>query len=187
MKIKFTDKFDIEKTAFCGQTFRVRRGEDGRFTFIHGEKTVTLGQVDDSTVEADCSEGEWEDIWSDYFDMGKDYDAVIGRIAPGDGFLTEAARYGRGIRILRQDPWEALICFIISQRKSMKAISTSVELLCERFGGNTDREGIPAFPTPRALSEASLDDLKACALGYRAPYIADAARSVYLGELSLVD
>ena len=91
---------------------------------------------------------------------------------------------GRGLRILRQDPWEMLICFIISQRKSIPAIRTAVENLCTRFGAPLAEGGF-AFPTAQALAAASDEALSGCGLGYRTKYVRDAAERVCDGRLDL--
>ena len=82
--------------------------------------------------------------------------------------------YGRGIRVLRQDEWEMLVSFIISQRKSIPAIRRAVELLSERFGERlgSDSEGpVYAFPTAEALCCAGEQALQECGLGYRTRYV----------------
>ena len=127
----------------------------------------------------DCSREEYEEFWKSYFDMDGDYAGFIRSVHKDDIFLTRAADYASGIRILRQDPWEMLISFIISQRKSIPAIRSSIEKLCERFG--TDG----AFPEPEALAQATLAELRDCSVGYRDEYILDAAAGVVSGEIDL--
>ena len=81
-----------------------------------------------------CEPGAWETFWHGYFDLGRSYAALRGKLDSRDDFLQRAMEYGRGIRVLRQDEWEMLVSFIISQRKSIPAIRRAVELLSERFG-----------------------------------------------------
>jgi N-glycosylase/DNA lyase len=95
---------------------------------------------------------------------------------------------GTGIRILRQDPWEVLVSFIISQNRNISAIRRSVELLAECCGElRVDVRGqeYHAFPDPAALAALDEEDLRACSLGYRAPYVHAAARAVASGECDL--
>jgi N-glycosylase/DNA lyase len=96
--------------------------------------------------------------------------------------------YGQGLRILNQDPWEMLVTFIISQRKSMPAIASAVEALCKKFGepvASPNGGKVQSFPSAGALAMASEEDLRGCSLGYRAPYVLDAARRVVSGDLDL--
>lgn len=124
-----------------------------------------------------CSPYLWNHLWKPYFDLPENYEAIRNSISPNDHYLQKAADYSRGIRILRQDPWETLITFIISQRKSIPAIASAVEKLCQKAGEEikTPLEILYTFPTPQKLSSLSPEDLKACSLGYRIPYISKSA------------
>ena len=113
--------------------------------------------------------------------------------------------HGEGIRILRQDPWETLCTFIISQRRSIPSIKTSVRRLSEQWGGEinapaikrlmknikgTPVDSVPtliSFPTANSLSQVEPEVLNEVAgLGYRDEYIHNAAVKVADGELDLV-
>ena len=190
-----SEDLDIKKIAASGQCFRMNRvGEDG----AEGARADGGGAIyeltafgkllsmrdEPSGASFDCSEEEFERLWRGYFDLDYDYAAVRASIDPEDGYLTKAAENGRGIRILRQDPWEALISFIISQRKNIPAIKAAVEAVSRSFGEEIG-EGRYAFPDPARLAAAGEDELKACSLGYRVPYVSLAARAVDSGELDL--
>ena len=115
------------------------------------------------------------------------------KIAPRYGTNQDMARlfqqaHSRGIRVLRQDEWEMLVSFIISQRKSIPAIRRAVELLSERFGERlgSDSEGpVYAFPTAEALCCAGEQALQECGLGYRTRYVLHAAQQAAEGTLDL--
>lgn len=171
------DDFDIKKIADSGQAFRITEEITGKWRFIAENKVLRLDEA--------CPEIP-EGFWSSYFDLETDY-SVFRKAIPGeDKFLTAAAEYGRGIRILRQDPWEMIITFIISQRKNIPAIKKSVEAVCSLCGDPIEGEpGLFAFPTPRQLASLSEEDLKACSLGYRVPYILKTSRMVAEGAIDL--
>lgn len=140
-----------------------------------------------SQLNARCNEGNGltDSVSQNATTCGKDSkmtDSVSQRNTAG--IISHAIEYGRGIRILRQDPWEMLLSAITSQRRSIPSITHSVELLADRWGSPINDE-VRAFPTPDELSLASLDDLAACGLGYRAPYIYAAIREVHTGMLDL--
>jgi N-glycosylase/DNA lyase len=88
-----------------------------------------------------------------------------------------------GMRILNQPIWECLISFILSSNNNVKRISGIVERLSERFG--EDMGGYYVFPTPHALAQAGAEGVAACGAGYRAEYVAEAARAVASGTLDL--
>lgn len=184
--IKIRDDFDLAKIADSGQCFRAAEIQDGWFRFITSRQAIHIKKIDAETFQASCSAQEWEGIWKNYFDLGENYSAIreeIFRFSEKFSFgekLSEAAEVGKGIRILRQEPFETLISFIVSQRKTIPAIRKSIELICEKFGETirTDFGDVKIFPTVAALSKATTLELSACALGYRGAYVRDAIEKV---------
>ena len=149
------------------------------FSFVTKKNRMTMTRLEDESYEVSCSEKEWHDIWHHYFDLDTCYKDIRASIPQADSFLASSAKIGKGIRILNQDKFEMLISFIISQRKSIPAIKTSVERLCSLYG----EDGF--FPTPDALSKAGFEDLSSCGLGYRVPYIMEASKRVARGDVDL--
>ncbi len=169
--------FDLKKIAESGQVFRAYKTEEHKWAFIARDRKIVLDSREDYVKKI-----KKDPFWREYFDMDKDYEAVRKAAENfGDEFMIAACRKGEGIRMLKQDPWEMLISFIISQRKSIPAIRTSIERLCERYGEKKD--GFYAFPIPKALYEADTEGLAACGLGYRVEYVRDAAEKVLHGTL----
>ena len=111
-KIKITDCFKLHKIVESGQCFRAWELEDGWFRFISADKILDIKQVSENEYLAN-----WTKYWLRYFDLDRQYSAIMGK----DKFMNRAVSFGKGIRILHQDPWEMLISFIISQRKSIPA------------------------------------------------------------------
>jgi N-glycosylase/DNA lyase len=180
--------FDIQKIAESGQCFRLNRIGDHEWLLIAFGKVLHIIMERKGRYCFSCGRKEFESLWKDYFDLETDYGKFAERIPKKDLFLQKAAAYSDGIRILRQDPWEILISFIISQRKSIPAIQTSVEKLSAAFGKKIPdgTKTYYAFPRPEELSRADYDDILACSVGYRAPYIYRAAKMCASGELDLM-
>ena len=196
MIININDDFDQEKIRISGQAFRIRRLDDDSYSYIHKGKVLCVKKLAGNEYDVSCDKKDWDSIWAEYFDLGRNYRKIRSGINKEDTFLKESADAGKGIRILRQDSFEMLITFIISQRKNIPAIMASVEKICRLFGDeilNTgsgsadDNEVIYAFPTPEQLYNADEEKLKTCSLGYRLPYIQDAATRVCDGRLNLDD
>ena len=177
------EDLDLTKIADSGQCFRMDKNEDGSWTVIAMDKLCSAKEDGCGTVLFDCPE-EDNVFWKAYFDLETDYAKFRDSVDREDPFLSAAVDYGKGIRILRQDPWEMLITFIISQRKNIPAIKACVEKLCSRWGKEI-KDGIHAFPSPDELACASLPDLSGCSLGYRAEYVYLAAQAVSSGEFKL--
>ena len=176
MRIDDISHFDPAQIAESGQCFRMAPCPEGGYRVRAMGRAARLYPAGDG-YEVDCPP-EDEALWRAYFDLDADYGAY--RPDPEDEYLVQAARLAGGVRILRQDPFETLITFIISQRKNIPAIRACVEGLCLAFGGESG-----AFPAPRALAEAGEARLRALSLGYRAPYVLGTARMVASGELNL--
>jgi N-glycosylase/DNA lyase len=178
--------FDIAKIAASGQCFRLNQTDENTFRLVAQGNELSIESRPSGSVRLNCSREEWDGVWRSYFDMETDYAAIREAIDPNDAYLSAAGAYGAGIRILRQDPWETLISFILSQRKNIPAIKRCVETLCARFGeplaGAPDRR---AFPSAHRLAEVDVDCYNKCALGYRSGYVHAAAQMVASGELDL--
>lgn len=177
MNVLIRDDFDPLKIIRSGQCFRAAEIRDGLFRFITGRHVLYLKQQSPKKWSVSCTSYTWQHIWKSYFDMERNYEVLRASIPEEDKYLTECAAYGKGIRILRQDPLETLITFIISQRKSIPAIRSSVEKLCTLSGEEivTPYETLRTFPSLSALRALSEKELRNCSLGYRAPYIAKTA------------
>lgn len=186
-QIEIQDDFDLEKTASCGQCFRAESLENGLFRFVSGDHVIYIKDMGNHQFSVSCTDDEWKEIWTRYFDLDRSYESLYYEEREKHEFVRKAMDCGRGIRILRQDPWEMLLTFIISQRKSIPAISKSVEALAEKYGHpiETDYEILHSFPTPDEMAHASIEELQKCGLGYRVPYIYDAVQKVASGSLDL--
>ncbi len=189
MIVTITDDFDLDKIADSGQCFRWYKIEGGSYRIIAAESCLKIRALGDCQFDFDCTETEFENFWRNYFDLSENYQSIRGRIdREQDPFLWQAAERERGIRILRQDPWEMLITFIISQNKNIPAIRRSVELLAECCGRrllDSGGEEYYGFPGPAAVAALSGEELLSCKLGYRWKYVHAAAEAVLSGKIDL--
>lgn len=187
MLVEIKDDFDLQKIALSGQCFRVRRFDDGVYRFVTGDSCVYIKDMGDRVFSASSSMDEWERVWRKYFDLDRSYRDIFEKEYGKHPFVNEAMEFGRGLRVLRQEPWEMLVTFIISQRKSIPAISTAVETIAAQYGRRlpTELETLKAFPAPHELENVSKEDLEQCRLGYRAAYVFDAIQKVSSGNLDL--
>lgn len=184
------DNFSIRQICESGQCFRLERLSE-----ISSERyaLTALGQYlemeqKQNEISFDCTPEEFEQVWKGYFDLEEDYGKIISLIDSEDAYLLKAASYGSGIRILRQELWEMIISFIISQQNNIKRIRKCIDLLCKKYGEEKHTEAgkiYYAFPAAEALAAASLEDLYACNLGYRSKYIQKTAQSIVSGEVDL--
>ena len=183
------DDLDLTRIAESGQCFRWEPLEGGGYRIPFRESCLYIREAGGGGFELDCSEEEFQALWREYFDLDTAYSGIRARVdRQQDPFLYRAAEKERGIRILRQDPWEALVSFIISQNRNIPAIRRSIDLLCRNAGeARVDRQGrgFFTFPSPEGLLRLEDAALDSCRLGYRAKYVRAAALAVARGSLRL--
>ncbi len=187
IELKDTDFFDIFQTFDCGQTFRFEKISENTVEGVAYGKLLRLTQIG-NTVRINCTVKEFEVVWKRYLALDRDYGKINSYFTKGnDRVLKDAALYGKGIHVLRQDPWESLCSFIISQNNNIPRIKKIINSLSEKFGEPFQFEGKTyyAFPTPKALFHAGHDEIFALKTGFRAKYIIDAAEKVLSGEIDL--
>lgn len=190
------ENFSIRQIRESGQCFRLElleeaEDKEGRVYREYGlpafGRYLRISQCG-QCIDLSCSQEEFDFIWKDYFDLDENYGKLIASIDPGDAYLNRAAAFGSGIRILRQDLWEMIISFIISQQNNIKRIRHCIDLICRKYGNRMESDEGDAyysFPTPQALMDAGLEDLYACNLGYRSRYVKETAGAVCRGDVDL--
>ncbi len=177
------DCLDLVRTLDCGQAFRWSQTEDGRWHGVVRGTALAISQEGDRITFYGTTRAVFDRIWALYFDLGRNYPQMVARLCE-DPVLARAVREHRGIRILRQEPWEALCSFIISQNNNIPRIKGIIARLCEYFGERAVGGGF-AFPGPERLAPLEPEDLAVLRAGFRARYIIDAARKVSDGTVPL--
>ena len=179
--------YDLTATLTCGQAFRWQRC-DRSWIGVIGTRWVRL-DADQFSITAETAEAVSDWGWlADYLQLDLDLSAVL-RTFPDDAPMRAAVTACRGLRLLRQDPWECLASFILSSTKQIVQIRQIISLLCELHG-----EPLPvlpayapvrAFPSPARLARATEAELRACKMGFRAPYLLATARTIASGQFDL--
>lgn len=179
--------FDLAQTLDCGQAFRWRPVNEDSPSFWEGvafDRYLRLERQKDVLLLY-CSQEEFQNFWRSYFDLDEDYEAMRSELSALCPALKSACDYAPGIRLLRQNPWEALCSFLISQNNHIPRIKGILQRLCQQFGSPIAHTGWHAFPTAAALASARLEDLAPIRAGFRAKYLLDAAKKVACGEVDL--
>ncbi len=185
IEITGVTEFELARTFECGQCFRWNVSSETAYVGVAMGRAVRIRRGGGSLFITGTLD-DFNKIWRAYFDLDQDYAAIRCAVCIDD-YMTKATTYGAGIRILRQDKWEALCSFILSQNNNIPRIKTIIEALCRAYGDPIEFEGLTyhAFPSAEKLASLSAEDLTPLRCGYRAPYILEAARAVALGSLDL--
>ena len=179
--------FCIKQILECGQCFRYEQLSDKEYIITANNRIIKVKQHDD-TLELYCDEKDFLNIWSVYFDMDRDYSKIKEELSSMDSHLKEAINDKYGVRLLKQDPWEMLISFIISQNKNITHIKKLIEDISKTYGSyltTYNNKDYYAFPTVNQLSCVSEEDFRELKVGFRAPYLIDAINKVARGEVAL--
>ncbi|NLZ80623.1 MAG: 8-oxoguanine DNA glycosylase [Clostridiales bacterium] len=179
--------FDLKMIKESGQCFRMKEISDDKYCLVAMNRYLEIEKIGLEAFRFSCSQEEFDSVWEEYFDLKTDYSKFISNVDPSDEFLTEAVKYGSGIRILKQDTWEMIVTFIISQRKSIPSIKNIVERLCVKYGDEKECNGFTyyTFPSYQVLGVLELKDFQDLGMGYRDKYILKAARDFLYGEIDL--
>jgi len=184
--IKDTKNFDIKQIFECGQAFRFDPSPLGGYEGVAFGRYLHVTQ-NGADVSLLSSQDDVDNIWHDFFDMGRDYGEIIKSLS-SDEVIRTASEFGSGIRILNQDTFECLISFIISQSNNIPRIKGIISRLCENFGDkltSPDGRTFYTFPTLKRMSDISIDDLSVIRSGFRAKYIRDAVDKINAGDVDL--
>ena len=170
--------FDLDETLDCGQAFRWVRTAGGEYrgAFVNEPLTIRCLDRNDGVFELEnTSEEKFLTVWYNYFDLSTDYGELKRRYSE-DETLSRACGFAGGIRLLRQDAWEALSSFIISQNNNIPRIKGIIARLTEHCGG---------YPTAEQLRGETPESLGFLRSGFRAKYLTDAVEKVLSGEVGL--
>lgn len=180
--LKNQECLNIALSLDCGQAFRWRKNEENIWSGVVKNKYLKLKQINnDEIIFYDTTEEDFNLIWKEYFDLERDYNLILKNY--NETNLVIACKKYNGIRILKQDEWEAICSFIISQNNNIPRIKGIIERLCESFGERVGESY--TFPSADVLANKTLDDLSVLRAGFRAKYILDAAKKVSTKEVDI--
>ncbi len=184
-KVKVKD-FDLKNTFENGQCFRFNPYKGGYLGIALGE-VIYLEKTGRADLWIDGVDAAiFDRKFVPYFDLQADYSRIAASF-PQEENLRRALEYGRGMRILRQDPWETLLSFVISQNNHIGRIKAIVERLCSRYGSPLAYDGsvFYTFPTAEQLKDVSAQEYAALGCGYRAGYLEEIVKNKLEGKINL--
>lgn len=175
-----TDCFDLAKTVQCAQAFRWKQEEEGRFFGVaFGHPVLAWQEGDQLFLDMPSDQ---EAFWTSYFDLSRNY-YDLEKLLSNNEQTAACIPYSTGIHLLKQEPFETLISFIISANNHFSRICGLVEKISWRYGEHKETLGkeFAVFPTPQQLALATEEDLRGLGIGYRAEYILKSSKKVAEG------
>lgn len=194
VRVRYEGEYDLAKTLDCGQCFRWERVNDEWLGIAFG-KLISVKQEGGELVIYNSTAEDFYNIWCHYFALDEDYEAIDAELLRNcqNPAFVKALECGKGIRILHQDPWEAVCSFIISQNNNIPRIKKIIDALSFALGKQVDTSTMQnhgaagrefySFPTADAILGAGEDFIFSLKTGFRAKYIIDAAQKWCSGEI----
>ena len=175
--------FNLALTVDCGQAFRWSQTTDGCFEGVAGGYYLKIKQKNNDLIFYNTTKDSFDNFWVNYFDLDKDYEKICEKLKQDDIIKSTVDEF-YGIRIINQEPWEALCSFVISQQNNIKRIKLIIERLCSQYGKDLGGNHY-TFPTPNELAKLSVKDFQNLGTGYRAKYLTSLVESVLNGTINL--
>ena len=206
VKLDSVELFDVRRVFDCGQCFRfdpvTASRHEVEFAGCAHQRYVSFAQDGDTVYIYNATLEDFHNVWCRFLGLDRDYGEINRSILAlsQNPTLADAVSTASGIRILKQDEWESICSFIISQNNNIPRIKKLVAALCERCGDRIDVSGMQShvadahknaglcvysFPTPEKVAALGIDELAALKVGFRAKYILDAAKKMSGGEIDL--
>lgn len=188
--LKHITDFSASRVFDCGQCFRFNE-KDGVIDGVAMGKRIKIKQDGDNLYLSGTTVAEYNEIWEKYLGLDEDYGAINADVCEKFGVynsvIFDAVKAASGIRILRQDKWETLCSFIISQNNNIPRIKKIVSDMSRALGEEFESFGEEcyAFPTPDAILAAGIPALNELKMGFRSKYVTDAAARVVDGRVDL--
>ena len=185
--LKDINTFEPKHIFECGQCFRWNIEEDGSYTGVVGRNVLNVKKDQDNIIIKGLCTDNIKDVCNKYFDLNTDYEKIKLKLSEIDINMKQSIEYGKGIRILKQDVWEALISFIISANNNISRIKGIIERLSKKYGKEIKWKGkvYYTFPTPSELSNATIRDLRELGLGFRDSRVFETTKMVNNKEIDL--
>lgn len=172
--------FELAHVFDCGQCFRWNRQGNGNYIGVAFGKVIEVEKRGSDLIIYNTNEKEFMEVWLEYFDLRRDY-SRIKEVLSNDPLLKQSVEFGHGIRILQQQPFELVISFIISANNRIPMIKRAIDNISKRWGEAIEyKEKIYyTFPTVEQFSKASMEEVEACGVGFRAKYIVDTVERIH--------
>ena len=199
--LKNQKNFELKDIFECGQCFRWKQEANGSYTGVVKVGVINVNKKGKDIIIKGYVDGrcDFENFCNDYFNLSCNYEKIQKCISKDDNVMKQAIHFGNGIRILNQDNFEMLISYIISAANNIPRISKCISNISCKYGKKvtiSKKESLGLFeveetreyylfPSADSLSDATLEELRNCNLGFRDKYVLENAKKVASGELNL--
>lgn len=187
IKIKIEKPFKLNDTVTCGQIFRFFKMEDKSFDIILKDRVINVYMDKDELCVSSNNENNLEKIIKDYFDLDNDYLTMNDFLVKQDSNLKNAVEFSNGLMIIKQDPFETIISYIISANNGVPQIASALNNIAKKYGKKVmfNNKEYYLFPQYKDLVNVSEEDLRGCKVGFRDKYLKAIINKLNNNEINL--
>ena len=187
IKIKIEKPFKLEDTITCGQIFRFFKMEDGSFDIILKDRVINVYEKNNYLYVSSNNEDDLKSVVMNYFDLDNDYSKINEYLLKQDKKLDDAINFSKGLMMIKQDPFETIMEYIISANNSVPSIASALNNIALKYGKKVifnDKEYY-LFPQYKDLKDVKESDLRECKVGFRDKYLKAMIDKLNNNELDL--
>lgn len=187
IKIKIEKPFKLEDTITCGQIFRFFKMEDGSFDIILKDRVINVYEKNNYLYVSSNNEDDLKSVVMNYFDLDNDYSKMNEYLLKQDKKLDDAINFSKGLMMIKQDPFETIMEYIISANNSVPSIASALNNIALKYGKKVmfnDKEYY-LFPQYKDLKAVKESDLRECKVGFRDKYLKAMIDKLNNNELDL--
>lgn len=185
--IKDIKNLDLENTITCGQIFRFTKEDDNSFTIILSDRVVNIKYENNNLYVESNNEEKLDSVIKEYLDLDRDYLSIIESIRRMDKKLGCCLDRSLGLKMIKQNPLECIISYIISQNNSVRNIQNSLNLISKKYGEKVTfkNKEYYLFPKLNKLNNITENDFRECKVGFRDKYLINIIRAISTEELNV--
>lgn len=173
IKIKLSHPFKLDDTVTCGQIFRFFKQVDGSYDIILKDRVINVYVKDDYLFVSSNDERDLKNVVTTYFDLDNDYEKMAKLLIEADEKITKASLFSVGLNMIKQDPFETVISYIISANNGVPQIASALNNIAKRYGKKVifNEKEYYLFPGYEDLKGVTEEDFRNCKVGFRDKYL----------------
>lgn len=187
IKIKIEKPFKLNDTVTCGQIFRFFKQDDDSFDIILKDRVINVYMDGDLLCVSSSDENDLERVIRNYFDLDNDYSVMNSFLIKHDAKLTDAVLFSNGLTMIRQDPFETVMEYIISANNGVPQIANALNNIAVKYGKKVtfNNKEYYLFPEYKDLKDVSEEDYRSCKVGFRDKYLKSMVDKLNNNEIDL--
>lgn len=187
IKIKIERPFKLSDTVTCGQIFRFFKEDDGSFNIVIKDRVINVFMDGNFLCASSNDENDLESVIRNYFDLDNDYSLMNDFLIKHDSKLKDAVLFSNGLTMIRQDPFETVMEYIISANNGVPQIANALNNIAKKYGKKVMFNGKEyyLFPNYKDLKDVSISDFRSCKVGFRDKYLKAMVDKLNNNEINL--